>query len=445
MSETSRPWNGITIGDAGPYTDAQWQTLYRAIIGLGANRSNVGIFLGSGTQPNDGLRVTEQSPTTAAVNVGPGAALVHGVGYISDAIASVVIAGNASGNPRVDTIVLRADYALQTIRLAIKAGTPAASPVPPALTQVANVMWEIPVADIAVANGFSAISQSNITPRHEWVNAAAGVYLDSVLNNSGSVLEDGQVVVWDNTGTRAVTTTSTRDNKNLAGVVRGRIENGAYGRVQIKGIGYVRTNAAAAIGNLLTTSSTVAQAAVVTAGSNAIANASIGRVIETSSGAGLVLTNINVHIVRNVDWVVVQDQKTTNVAGGATVSGAWTTHILNAEVLDTANIASVAANRVNLQPGFYTAVWHVTWGTNPGNTRTRLRDITGTATLGQSPNAVGTASSNGSTEFLLTVASDIELQYYVTAAQASGLGLAVNTGDVEVYASVTFIRHAETP
>jgi len=45
MSETSRPWNGTITGDAGPYSDANWQQLYRAIIGFGAARSNSGVFL----------------------------------------------------------------------------------------------------------------------------------------------------------------------------------------------------------------------------------------------------------------------------------------------------------------------------------------------------------------------------------------------------------------
>jgi len=46
--------------------------------------------------------------------------------------------------------------------------------------------------------------------------------------------------------------------------------------------------------------------------------------------------------------------------------------------------------------------------------------------------------------FELTVASTIELQYWVTAGTATtGLGAPVNTGDVEVYASLLFHRHAE--
>lgn len=444
MTETSRPWNGTTVGDAGPYSNTQWQELYRYIIGLGGVRANTGVFLGSGSHPNDGLKVIQQGPAAAGVDVLPGSALVQGIAYFSDAAESLSVAVNASGNPRVDTVIVRADYALQECRLAILTGTPGATPVPPSLTQTPGVMWEIPIADIAAANGFSTIVQANITPRQEWINASPGVYLDHVLNNSGIALEDGDVVVWDNTSFQGVTTTTTIDDKSLAGVVRGRIENGAYGRVQTKGIGYVNANAAVAVGSLLLTSTTATLATSTPTGARGVAYASIGRALETTSGAGFVLANIDVHVVRNTDWVVVQDQKASGVAGGATVSAAWTTHILNTEVTDTGGIATLASNLVNLQPGIYTAIWSKGWGTNPGNNRTRLRNTTAGTTLGQSPNAVGTAISAGQCQFELTVASDIALQYWTASVQAAGLGLAVTTGDVEVYASVTFIRHAET-
>jgi hypothetical protein len=445
MTQDSRPWNGVTTGDAGPYSDGDWQQLYRYIIGLGGNRNNVGVFLGSGTQPNEGLRVTAQSPVSAFVDVNPGAALVHGIAYLNDAVEAISVAVNASGSARIDTVVIRTDYALQTCRLAILTGTPAGSPVPPSLTQTANVLWEIPIADIAVANGFTTLAQSTITSRREWVNAASGVYLDNVLNNSGVVLQDGDVVVWDNTANRSMTTTTTQDNRALMGVVRGRVEIGEYGRVQTKGIGYVNANAAVTIGNILTTSTTTKQAVSFAASTTGIANAVLGRALETTTGAGFVLTHIDVHVVRNVDIVIVQDQKTSGTAGGATVATTWTTHILNTEVVDTAGIAAIASNLVTLQPGHYTAEWAMTIGTNPGINRTRLRNTTANTTLGQSVNALGTAMSAGVAEFELTVASDIALQYYAAAVQAAGLGNALSTGDVEVYATIKFTRHSEVP
>lgn len=289
MAQTSRPWQGTSPGDAGPYSAQQWQILYENIIGLGASRSNVGILLGTGQQPTDPLRVQAQSPATTAIDVMPGAALVQGIAHINTAKVSFTIAANASGNPRIDTLVLRADYALQTVRLAVLQGTPAASPSVPALTQSANVLWEIPLADIAVANAFVTITQANITPRYEWANGADGVYLDSVKNNSGGTLNTGDVVIWDISADRAVTTSTTAGDIRVAGVWQGRTANGSYGRVLTDGIGYVNAGAAVTRGDTLVTNGTVKQV-----GSSALlaTQGELGMALETTSGAGLALAYI---------------------------------------------------------------------------------------------------------------------------------------------------------
>lgn len=289
MVEISRPWNGTVTGDAGPYSDTDWQTLWQAIIGFGANRANSGVFLMSGTEPNDGLKVQAQAGPTTSVDVLQGAALVQGIAYLSDATEVFTPAANASGNPRIDSIVLQADYALQTVRLVLKQGTPAASPVAPSLTQSAGVMWEIRVADLTLANGFTSIAQSVIAQCQEWVNAPPAVYLDHVLNNSGATLNDGDVVIWDSSADRAVTTTTTLGDSRTAGVWRGQTATAAYGRLQVSGIGYVNATAAVTRGDRLRTFSTVKQAGVFINSGVLLA-----RALETTSGAGLVLANISI-------------------------------------------------------------------------------------------------------------------------------------------------------
>ena len=442
MTEISRPWQSTSPGDAGPYSAANWQALYQNIIGLGASRANVGVFLGSGTQPNDGLKVQAQGVPTASIDVLSGAALVQGIAYISTATVSFVIAANASGSARIDTVVLQADYALQTVRLAVLQGTPAGSPVAPTLTQSANILWEIPLADIAVANGFATITNANITPRHEWANAASGVYLDNVLNNSGGTLEEGDVVIWDLTADRAVTTTTTADNIRTAGVWVGRTANAGYGRVLRLGIGLVNTSGAVTRGNLLNSTTVAKQAAQVT---TPAINSVIGRALETTSGAGLALTFVHVHVVTNVAIVHFQDQKANTTAPASIASGAWRTREINTEVTDTAGIASVASNQMTLPAGSYEV-----WASAPSsaatsNNRIRLRDTTGGVTLvqgtnGSNPNANAiTLSLHGF--FTLTTSSALELQHY-TSSTGNG-GIAVSSGEVEVYASVYFRRLGE--
>lgn len=81
------------------------------------------------------------------------------------ATENVVIADNASGNPRIDVIALEIDTgaspddeATNVGQLVVIQGTPAASPTAPSLD--AN---QIKLAQVAVANGFTSITNANIT------------------------------------------------------------------------------------------------------------------------------------------------------------------------------------------------------------------------------------------------------------------------------------------
>jgi hypothetical protein len=440
MTQTSRPWQSTAPGDAGPYSAADWQQLYQYIIGWGGLRSNVGVFLGSGTQPNDGLKVQAQSPVSASIDILPGAALVQGLAYINTAIESKLIAANASGNPRIDTLVIRKDYALQTARLTVIQGTPAASPVAPALTQSAGIMWDLPLADIAVANGFTTLAQATITPRHEWVNAPPGVYLDNVLNNSGVTLEDGDVVIWDSSADRAVTVTTVLNNRLVAGVWRGRTANGAYGRVQQEGIGYVRASAAVTRGDLLVTSATSARAVTATR-----FNGVIGRALETIGSAGFVLAAMQVHRMLPPPFAVLEDQKATNTAGGALVATTWTTRVLNTEVVDADGIVTIASDQFTPIAGVYRLSVTSNFVANAAAAtffRIRIRNVTAGTVVQVSANFGANAGDDNNafleTSFVANGTDAYDLQYYSTQARATnGLGIAINEASaVERYSQI---------
>lgn len=438
MTEISRPWNGTTIGDAGPYSDADWQELYRAIIGWGGGRNNNGVFLSSGTQPDDGLKVTEQSVAAAGITVHPGAALVQGIAYLSDADKNLTIATNASGNPRIDTIILRSDYALQTVRLAVLQGTPAATPAPPALTQTINVMWEIPIADVAVANGFVTIVNDNITPRQEWVNAPPGVYLDNVLNNSGVVLETGDVVIWDATADRAVTTTILINDSRTAGVWQGRTAAGGYGRVLCVGIGYVRSTAAITRGNYLVSSTTVKQASAST---NIPALQYLAQALETTASAGLVLCYVQGKGGGN--RATIADQKAAATAGGASVDDTWTTRVLNTEIADPAGIVTIASNQFTPIAGVFNVKVESPFvsGAVNSSVRIRLRNVTGATVLKVSSNfsmilSGGSAMATLEQVIVANGTDAFDVQYFmdVGARVTNGLGKEVNEpATVETY------------
>jgi hypothetical protein len=100
-------------------------------------------------------------------------ALVRGSLYDSGASdISITLDANSSGNPRIDMIVLRLDRSGYTVTETKITGTAAASPSPPALTYNtgATGFWDFPVAEVAVANGATALAAGTVTPRAWYTN-----------------------------------------------------------------------------------------------------------------------------------------------------------------------------------------------------------------------------------------------------------------------------------
>lgn len=172
MTQTSSPWDGLLVGDAAdaPYTANEWARLWAKLSGMNPTLlPNYGVLAatGDGTYPP----LFTRAVSGATIETQIGAALVNGKLYENTAAVTLTVGANASGNARIDTVVLRVDYTAQTTRLVLKQGTPAASPARPSLTQSASI-WEIPLADVAVANGFSSIAQTDITDRRRFVNTS---------------------------------------------------------------------------------------------------------------------------------------------------------------------------------------------------------------------------------------------------------------------------------
>ncbi len=292
MAETSRPWTGTTLGDCGPFSSDNWSKIWRYAF-PGASHPDAGVVLYSGTAPDLGLTVQANSPVAANVVVTPGQALVQGTWYENTANNTLAIAANSSGNPRIDTIILRKVWATQTIRLVVLQGTPAPSPVPAGLTQSDGIQWEIPLADVTVVNGFTVINPADIRARKIYLSAE--MEMIRVLNNSGGSLDHGDVVVWDTTANQAVTTSTTRAVATIAGVVMGRIANGAYGFILRKGVGYVYVNAAVATrGNNLMQSASAKQAESIAENTTTSSRRTFASALETTGAAGLCLCAINV-------------------------------------------------------------------------------------------------------------------------------------------------------
>lgn len=198
--ESSWPWDGTTEGDAvdAPYDEQAWGDLERLGFGSGGN---VGVL--SNPYDLNRLAVTERGAgANMSVDVDTGAALVYGKWYKNTATVNLTIAANASGNPRIDRVVVcmnRQSTAYtgvtpnidpKTARLAVLQGTPAGSPSPPALTQNAGTVYMVPLAQVYVANGAASITNSNITDEREFAADGSLVLLrEVVLSAAASSVE----------------------------------------------------------------------------------------------------------------------------------------------------------------------------------------------------------------------------------------------------------------
>lgn len=94
------------------------------------------------------------------VYVDTGEVWLNGQWGLNNAIKSLPIASNSSGNPRFDLVVARNDYVGNNIVFDTIQGTPAASPTVPLPTQN-SVMYELAIGYVLVGNGVGTITAGN--------------------------------------------------------------------------------------------------------------------------------------------------------------------------------------------------------------------------------------------------------------------------------------------
>lgn len=202
MAESSIPWTTNGTGDGNAYAASEWSNIWRSLF-YGRLDADAGPIPNSGDGTNETLYVEETAPVSAAVYVRPGRAIVHGTFYENSATETVAISPNASGNPRIDTVVLEKDWTAQTIRIAVEEGTPAGVPTPPTLTQTNGVLWQIPLANIAVANGFVTLSDANISDGRHFV-LGPGEVIGEIKDYAGTTAPEGFVFAFGQAVSRTV-------------------------------------------------------------------------------------------------------------------------------------------------------------------------------------------------------------------------------------------------
>jgi len=172
MAEDSYLWNtnGTGDGDNAGITMAQMQQMFRAL--FAGHLANLG-----GVVP-DYLNELAVSGSATPVSVASGAAVSYGLMYHNSSAVSVAVPTPAAAT-RVDRIVLRVDWAAQTVRVTRVAGTEGAGA--PSLTQNAGTTWDIPLATVSITTG----GVITVTDAREWL----GIIADGAI--SAAKLADG--------------------------------------------------------------------------------------------------------------------------------------------------------------------------------------------------------------------------------------------------------------
>ena len=121
------------------------------------------LWLATGVVRGEGNELAVFADSTGMqVKVPDGTAWVEGQACLNDAQVTLAVGAADASNPRIDRVVLRKDSAANTFALLVLAGTPAASPVAPTLTQSATV-WEVPLAQVLVPATATTINSGNVT------------------------------------------------------------------------------------------------------------------------------------------------------------------------------------------------------------------------------------------------------------------------------------------
>lgn len=164
MAESSKFWDGTTVGDAtvSPYdANSEFAEVLKALAFTNALTNQGGVF-------RSYLNELEPTIVGAAIVVDTGGTLVDGTFYKNDAAVTLSIS-TPGGATRIDRVVLRKDWTAQTIRLALLTG--AEGGAEPALTQTPGVTWEIPIVKVSTTTG----GVITITDEREFIAGTAGL------------------------------------------------------------------------------------------------------------------------------------------------------------------------------------------------------------------------------------------------------------------------------
>ena len=163
MAEYSRFWTDEVLGDAGPYEFGDQWEIDRSVYIDSDQFGQRGPIAGNYEE----LHVVVDAPASMNVVVESGAGLCYGGWYFNSTDLLLPIAPNAGPGIRFDVVVMRANYAAQTIRCVIVQGVQGAGV--PATTRIAGATWDIELAVVEIAMAAGSIVTADITDVRELV------------------------------------------------------------------------------------------------------------------------------------------------------------------------------------------------------------------------------------------------------------------------------------
>lgn len=194
MTEFSGLWttSGTPTGDQqASYTQAQLSTAFEILAACSKFEGVAPTYLNELAGSDGGANTC---------NIATGGAMVDGKYYHNSATVPVTIpSAVGGGNTRIDRVVLRASWSGFTVRITRIAGTDAASPTAPAITQTSGTTYDIMICQALVD------TSGNITVTDERVWAMPDVDNSTIENSTGTLRVKDSGIVAAKIGTGAVT------------------------------------------------------------------------------------------------------------------------------------------------------------------------------------------------------------------------------------------------
>lgn len=126
--------------------------------------------------PGDSNLLVSGDNSGMQVRVAAGEAFVRGHYYQNTTQATVTLTAANASLPRIDAIVLELDITLNRIILKAVAGTAAASPVAPTLTQTTSGIYQLLLGYVSVAASATSIVAGNVTDARSFMGKPVGIW-----------------------------------------------------------------------------------------------------------------------------------------------------------------------------------------------------------------------------------------------------------------------------